>query len=541
MKIHSVLQRIGESDIQKYFLSKESIQIFSWIRGEEFLSSIDVRKHIGSHLPHADMLRNNKIRALLLDSLDESHAIDLFQKITGRKPKSSIYEELSTISFRKNNKAEKILFEFFEEEIPAEDDKVIAYADIEIVKPARKLFSHQRNAFDEVLSHLDQNKRRCILHMPTGSGKTITAIRIASTFFLKSKPTMVIWLAYNEDLCEQAIDEFKQTWGSIGDRDITIYRFFGKHSPDLIEKTKNHKECLIVAGLKKAHEADTRFDVFLSKLADRVNLVIMDEAHQAMAPTFFAVLQQLTEKRPGKTSLLGLSATPGRTSQSERQQLSAFFSNNKVSLQVEGYENPVQYLIDKGYLAKPNSLLIRADARLTKMDLDKIKKNPIDIPESILDKMGHDSRRTLKIIGQIQDLVERGHKRIIMFGTTIKNSQDISILLTMLGYKSFHIDATTISATKKQYVDEYKDDTNETIIMCNVGVFTTGFDAPKTSAVVIARPVQSFILFSQMAGRAMRGIKVGGNKKCEIRTITDIRLPQFTELVEIFFEWEDAW
>lgn len=515
------------------------MEVFSLIYGER-LSSVDLRKRISSHFPHADMLRNKAIRKLLLNCLDETNASELFYKITHKKPpKKEIYKKINQIRFTKNSAAEKTLFEFFEEKVP-EDDNVISFEDSEVVKPVRSLFPHQRKAFEDVLSNLDSGKRRCILHMPTGSGKTITAMRVISTFFLRRRPTMVIWLAYNEDLCEQAIDEFKQTWNGVGDRDVPIYRFFGRHSTDLIAKTAENKECFIVAGLSKTHEADVNQDVFLSKLADRVNLVVMDEAHQAMAKTYSDVLEQLTEKYPGKTGLLGLTATPGRTSRDERRQLIAFF-NEKTTLEVEGHENPVEYLVKQGFLAKPTSLLIHADAKLTPEELEKVRKNPIDIPESVLEKMARDSRRTIKIIGQIQDLIESGHKRIIVFGNTVKHSKDISMLLTMLGYKAFHIDADTLSATKKQYVEEYKSDSDKPIVMCNVGMFTTGFDAPQTSAAVIARPVRSFILFSQMAGRAMRGIKVGGNKKCEIRTITDIKLPQFTELVELFFTWEDDW
>jgi hypothetical protein len=53
--------------------------------------------------------------------------------------------------------------------------------------------------------------------------------------------------------------------------------------------------------------------------------------------------------------LLGLSATPGRTwnDPDADEQLSDFFARKKVTLKVPGYENPVKYLIDEGYLAAP--------------------------------------------------------------------------------------------------------------------------------------------------------------------------------------------
>ena len=38
-----------------------------------------------------------------------------------------------------------------------------------------------------------------------------------------------------------------------------------------------------------------------------------------------------------------------------------------------------------------------------------------------------------------------------------------------------------------------------------------GFDAPKTRAIIVARPVYSPNLYFQMIGRGLRGVKNGGN------------------------------
>lgn len=77
--------------------------------------------------------------------------------------------------------------------------------------------------------------------------------------------------------------------------------------------------------------------------------------------------------------------------------------------------------------------------------------------------------------------------------------------------------------------------------MCNFGVLTTGFDAPKTSAVVIARPTRSLVLYSQMVGRAIRGVRAGGNPSAEIVTVVDPMLPGFGSIAEAFVNWEDVW
>ena len=73
------------------------------------------------------------------------------------------------------------------------------------------------------------------------------------------------------------------------------------------------------------------------------------------------------------------------------------------------------------------------------------------------------------------------------------------------------------------------------MILCNYGILTTGFDAPQTSAIVIARPTKSYVLYAQMVGRGIRGIKAGGNKTCEISTVIDSNINDFIDITEVFY------
>lgn len=50
-----------------------------------------------------------------------------------------------------------------------------------------------------------------------------------------NEPTLVIWLAYSEELCEQAVTEFQKAWDSLGDRTLSTYRFWGNHELDLAQ------------------------------------------------------------------------------------------------------------------------------------------------------------------------------------------------------------------------------------------------------------------------------------------------------------------
>ena len=55
----------------------------------------------------------------------------------------------------------------------------------------------------------------------------------------------------------------------------------------------------------------------------------------------------------------------------------------------------------------------------------------------------------------------------------------------------------------------------------NYSVFREGFDAPKTRAIIVARPVYSPNLYFQMIGRGLRGEKNGGSDRCLILDVED--------------------
>ena len=99
-----------------------------------------------------------------------------------------------------------------------------------------------------------------------------------------------------------------------------------------------------------------------SRLSPRVSLVVFDEAHQSIARTYRRIANELT--LDFRCALLGLTATPGRTwaDIDEDGAVAEFFSGNKVSLDVPG-PNPIGYLIDNGYLARPTFRTLLVESR----------------------------------------------------------------------------------------------------------------------------------------------------------------------------------
>lgn len=481
-----------------------------------------------------ELLLNKKSRALLLDLLRKPEA-EMLAKLLNAKG-DDVYASLKSTSVGTPAKIEN-LFAFFELSVTPPEETETQPAQ-KLIKASYPLFRHQNVAARKVINNLYKEPHRVLLHMPTGAGKTRTAMHVIADHLNSKEKTVVVWLAHNEELCEQAASEFEAAWSCLGNRDINIYRFWGANEPDL----SNISDGVVVAGLPKIYSRAKQSIAFISKLGRKCSLVIMDEAHQAIAPTYQLILDVLVLPFP-RTALLGLSATPGRTWSdiTADEKLAEFFSRRKVTLKIDGYANPLDYLIDEQYLAKVTykPLFNQSGIKLSAEDIEIINEQ-LDLPQRILDALADDEKRNLRIIIEIEALAKR-HDRIIVFALSVEHSNLLAATLQVRGLDAKSVTGSTPPSVRQSTISDYKSDQDGCKILCNYGVLTTGFDAPRTSAAVIARPTTSLVLYSQMIGRAIRGVKAGGNGEAEIVTVIDTDLPAFGNVAEAFTNWEDIW
>ena len=329
------------------------------------------------HTPEQLLLSKEK-RDLLFDLVTPQQAKILAVVLEAPKHQNP-YQALKKLKISGNSEAKKYLFNFFEIPITPRNQRTIEAPSIIENTPKYALFSHQRRAAKQVQNYLSKPPRRVLLHLPTGAGKTRTAMNIIATHLRNNEPTLVIWLAYSEELCEQAVTEFQKAWDCLGDRPISTYRFWCSHDLDL----EQAEDGLVVAGLAKVYNAAKKSIRFINQLGVRCSLVIVDEAHQAIAQTYKLVLDTLVVPYEN-TALLGLTATPGRTwaDIDTDAQLAKFFARQKVTLEIAGYDNPIDYLVKQQYLAKANyrSLFYQTGAELNQKDLNRINAE-LDIPQ----------------------------------------------------------------------------------------------------------------------------------------------------------------
>jgi superfamily II DNA or RNA helicase len=407
--------------------------------------------------------------------------------------------------------------------------------------PDRGLFPHQRDAMVRVQAALKAYPHRVLLHMPTGSGKTRTAMQVAAHHLQGDVDTTVCWLATSEELCEQAAQEFFDTWRHSGDRNVTLIRAWGQHPLERKDVLANGPK-FIVAGLAKLHSKCKQDQTLLPFLGDNVSLVIFDEAHQAVAPTYKLFTDSLLSRNL-ETQLLGLSATPGRSWNDVAQdlELSSYFGKSKVTLQIQGYTNPIEYLIERGYIALPRfrQLSVKSTIQFSRAELNAVAES-LDVPEDIREKLATDDLRNIQIIRACESLLKK-HRRVLLFAATVAHAELLAMVLRSMGLAASSVTGNTLPGERARIVNWFLSKDEEPRILANYGILTTGFDAPQTSAALIARPTKSLVLFSQMAGRALRGTRAGGNSEAEIVSIIDPSLPGFGDLSSAFTNWEDVW
>ena len=488
------------------------------------------------HTPE-ELLLFPENRAALIDVLPDESARFLHTVL--RLPgENNIYHELKKAKLRRGSERERALFHFFGLNAPGQEKREESPA-VQTRGSQYSLFHHQRDAARRVATALEEYPYRVVLHMPTGAGKTRTAMSVIADHLRKHEPTLVIWLANSEELCEQSASEFERAWSYLGNRDVAIYRFWGTRELSLEEV----HDGVLVGGLAKMYSATKQKLEFILELAGRASLVIIDEAHSAIAETYKLILDALVRMPRPNPGLLGLTATPGRTwaDIDIDEELSEFFARRKVTLQIENYRNPVDYLVDKHYLAQVHYTPLYHDGstELSDTDIRKVQDN-FDVPDQILRRLAEDELRNLAIITELEELAKR-HKRILLFAATVKHANVLAAVLQMKGYHAASLTAKTPGLMRSRMIEEFKQDTPEVRILCNFGVLTTGFDAPLTSAALIARPTKSLVLYSQMVGRAIRGPRVGGNLSAEIVTVVDYNLLGFGSVAEAFNNWEDIW
>jgi superfamily II DNA or RNA helicase len=481
---------------------------------------------------------NEKLRNLLIDRLTPDTFVLLFPEfeLLSKEINPKHYE--AAIEWASGSLQEFAIKIGLEESYQNELDNSNSIESISRIEPIYSLYPYQQQISKDVFSSLQQGKKRVLIHLPTGAGKTRTAMNIASEHLRQSSTNVVLWLADREELCQQAFQEFEKAWRALGNQPTTLYGFYS----DSDESLSGIDSGFVIGGLHKflhLRKSDSRkLELLYKELRKSVTLVIFDEAHKSVAPQFSQVIDDFISGDDFNADLIGLTATPGRSYSAdglsqEDKLLANFYHNNKISMKIQGYISPIDYLVDNGYLAKANFKPLSYDhSGIAAYELSDAGG------QETMKALSNNVERNKKIINTIVSECELG-SQIIVFACTVEHGINLAVTLACLGIKAASIDSKNdTSESRRVKIQQYKQ--KKLQVLVNFNVLTAGFDAPKTNVSVIAKPMNSLVQYLQMAGRAMRGYKSGGNKECRVYTVMD-DIPEFQSVNIAFEYWNDMW
>ena len=401
------------------------------------------------------------------------------------------------------------------------------YIEVEGPYSLPPLHDYQRKVVGNVrdLMHSDgaAGERRGMISMPTGSGKTRVAVQaIVEAIREDGFKGGILWVADRDELCEQAVEGWRQVWSSEGvaAEQLRISRMWAGQ-PQPSPTPDMHVIVATIQTLEKKLNGQHDSYEFLADFA----LVVFDEAHRSVAPTYTSVMQELgltRWRRAHEPILVGLTATPYRGhDKAETERLVNRYGRKRLDSCAFASDDPedvIRELQDKHILAQADHATIEGGRFfLSDDELQKSIQTPW-LPRSVENRIAYDTDRTLRIVEAYRDHIDPDWSTLI-FATSVEHSQTVAALLTSRGVRARAVSGNTDTSSRRRIVEEFR--AGEIEVLVNYGIFREGFDAPRTQAIIVARPVYSPNLYFQMIGRGLRGTKNGGNDRCLILNVED--------------------
>jgi DNA repair protein RadD len=383
----------------------------------------------------------------------------------------------------------------------------------------KPLDDFQKECANEILDFLsNSNQNRALLSLPTGAGKTRTCIESVYDWCLAAdlsgkRKKYVVWIAHTEELCEQAVQCFDEVFRAKTGCSLFIARMWGNFTTGNTSLASEHHAVLI-----------TTPQTFINHqlVSNCPDLIVIDEAHRSAAKTYRQIIHSAEVTVP-HVKILGMTATPfckeyNANSQGTKELQDIF--NRKLILPVRtfGEKNTRTALVDRGVLAKPEFNYHRIDAfkdipGFTPLDPDNVESKDRELCDKLAGTRNpHEMRHD--ILELIHGIASNPSHLILYFSFRIEDAIIMTYLLKDSGIRAAFVSGETKDHARRQTIQAFKDQSIQVLSSCDV--LTTGFDEPKVTHIVIARPTVSRVLVQQMVGRGLRGPKFGGTSHCQV-------------------------
>jgi ATP-dependent helicase IRC3 len=395
-------------------------------------------------------------------------------------------------------------------------------------KNPRELYAHQ----NEAIKALDQKNKfpfEGLLVLPTGGGKTLTAIHWLLRNFI-DKRKKVLWIAHRHELLDQAFEtlKFSAYPSLLNDVDKFRYRVISGHPKHDRPVNIQSNDDIIIASKDSLNSGLKYLLENWVKHSDAI-LLIVDEAHHATAKTYRKLINEIKQNLQDRGKIdsfrmLGLTATPFRTNESEKSLLKKVFPDDII------FSEHLRTLITRGILAEPifENLETQLDfyRELTDKDIKAIEDFD-KLPKKVAERIAMSSIRNKRVVDHYVENREK-YKPLLVFAVDIQHAIELNGLFHKRGINSDFVASkiidentgATISAKENsEKIKRFRK--GELEVLINVEMLTEGTDLPNVQTVFLTRPTTSTILMTQMIGRALRGQRAGGTDKAYVVSFID--------------------
>lgn len=322
-----------------------------------------------------------------------------------------------------------------------------------------KLYPYQEKAVAEIYAKWSSD-RRLILWAMTGAGKSEMASYIAQDASKDGVP--VVMIVRGRPLVNnlsKRLDKYK----------INHSVFMAGHHR--LDKTKLIQVC----------SSDTMISREQYPFSDRDCIVILDEQHKSY--------EDILSHYPFQY-ILGMTATP-------------FGQENHL---YHDYVLPIESVE-----LRDNGVLVPEEIYCPHIiDTSSLKIVAGDFKKDQLAKLVTQG----EIVGNvIQDYIQYGEGRpSVCFAVNIEHSKQLRDEFIRQGIPSVHCDASSSDEERKKAQEDLE--SGRIKVLCNVDIFSVGWDCPMVSCVILARPTWSLIWYMQAIGRGLRSFP--GKTNCII-------------------------
>lgn len=317
---------------------------------------------------------------------------------------------------------------------------------------------YQEEAKSAISNEWDEGKKKTLLVLPTGCGKTIVFAKVTEDCVRNGERVLI--LAHRGELLDQAADKIGKSTG-LG---------------CAVEKAES--SCIgswfrVVVGSVQTLMREKRLQQFSDDFFDTI---IVDEAHHCISDSYQKVLAHFDNAK-----VLGVTATPDR---GDMKNLGQYFDSL-------AYEYTLPKAIKEGYLSP-----IKAQTIPLKLDLTGVSQQAGDFKSSDL------GTALDPYLQQIADEMQKYclSRKTVVFLPLVKTSQKFTEILNKKGFRAAEVNGG--STDRAEVLENFDNDHYN--VLCNSMLLTEGWDCPSVDCVVVLRPTKVRSLYSQMVGRGTR-------------------------------------